>query len=460
LSQTLCYSAEYALQVFASKNLRTAETEKVSFENIYPNQNFTLITRSSDDYPFKIVTGNYEYYAEAISIKNEDFEGLDYFIVSYPELSATKKLKSEALPTFQSASKKVFDLSGFNKNSYSRQSPSIFDNESVPKPVQRILDKPVGNLNRDELLRVGIHASTNSIGIPALERFIQEHSTDPKLHDSCIALARRYMGRKDFVRVNQLITAVEADGNEAQKQKVRLLRAYSTLYQDSPEKAFQEFCDLASDSSLPENIRMDAMKRAAASIHTANNRYKALLAYNDIEETATSQYDIAEARINKLGIMLELARNGKGPFSEIVEYATLISENSSVPDNFRMKALMMAAEAHMDDGKYNHALPLVESGLSISEDTSDERNILLMIKAICYGKSGNYTASKEILNEIVNAPEEGKYADSIQARAGTWLLFFSKQYNDELTENQVKTKFESNWKSTSAYERLKNAGRI
>ena len=232
--------SDYIISVGAFSDRSTAQNRLDQLGLQLPDTPMEIVSK---DQTLFVESNVYDTYAEAWS----DVQGLDepgnYRIISLPEISNRDKI---AKPN------RIFDVSGLGETiSDIRQSQSAFDKSKVPLPSQDELNMEISSMSSDQLYRVGFHAETNGVGIPALEKFVTNNSADERIHAGCLRLARRYLGRKNFERVDELLSTVEANGSEAEIGQAKLLRAYSTLYDDTftHKEAFKEFRNIASSLS-------------------------------------------------------------------------------------------------------------------------------------------------------------------------------------------------------------------
>lgn len=411
----------YSLQLGAFKDHQAAQR---AISELSDRITATEVHNSEQgEFPFKIVYGAFETYVEAFIAKENLSQDISSFII-------TRDVEDKPFSTTQLKSV-PFDLATLGQ-----AGQPLKENQElrlVNKPTTAVLTKDSGLMDKQELLSVGIHAQSNKQGVPALQAFISKYPEDPLCNEVCLRLSRRLMGRSDFEGAEQAITSVQKNGSPDEKAEAMLLKAYLVMYRDGNDDAYEHFRQIACDSNCNDAVRRDAMRMAAGSAHANGDLGKAFLAFKQIEETAISVDSKAEACLQQIGIVFELAGRGKGSWSEVREYAQRLQGIHDAPRSCRATSELMIAETYFFEGDYSKCLKAMEAYLISYSDIPRESSVAQTWIGICYVNLNDLAAAQKVFSEVLDVKLEKseKFARlEPRAKSAYWLAWIATQNGD------------------------------
>jgi len=231
----------------------------------------------------------------------------------------------------------------------SATNPVEFVSIAVPEEsvvlTPELVEKPTDEMNRTELLGVGIKTKQNDKGTSALGHFLGEYTQDSARKAAKLRLARRLMQKKDFQGAKAELTQLEAQGTAAEKRKARVVKAYIEGAEKGRGAAFEAFKGLANDTALPADLRSHAMRQAAQNALAARNYTSGVLALNQIIREAPSLQERLDARLERCGAMFEMVTRGKAKWPEVIAECSALKSEAGAPDVVRAGAALMEFEA-------------------------------------------------------------------------------------------------------------------
>jgi len=410
---TVNAQSDYVVQFGSYSNLTNAQSGLSIMDYDYPDFDFQ-VTEIGGSY--KVTSLPYDTYAEAWALKvSPELESASSFIVEIPE---NQSQVVDYLPP-------VFDTSGIG--TVERSSFVTMHDDIVSAPSEAAFGKQVANMNSEELVSVGIRGNVTQQRIDALERFVANHPSDSRLNRSSLKLAQLQMRTGNTARSNALLNAVELNGSQDEQNEAKFLKAHQKLYENLPSQAFNKFKDLASDSTVPGEVRYKSMKLAAASAHRAKDYSNAIRAYKQIELEGLDDAAKDEASLKRIGLTFELVRNGKGSWDDVRK---LCNEyiNSNVSTGLKATAALMEAETYFYEEDYQQSITLCDQ--LVSNYPLQTREVLMakFWKGHSLYKLKDFESSETIFQEIAQADGSGveffKDQNPIE-KAAAWVTYYS-----------------------------------
>lgn len=435
---------QYAVQLAAFGTAEEAESARQQMVETLGDVRVHFI--EGGHAPHKVVIGQWETYADAWAAKSALPEGTQSFIVSW-EVQEGAEVPVATLASETSTTLRVlpFDTTGLEAtldsagivevSEATAPSGSVAANEQAmrDRPTAELLAKQPSQMTREELLSVGMNAPRNSDGVPALQRFLEAHSNDPRRSAVDLRLSRRLMGRKDFEGARAALADAETHGSADERAQAKLLGAYVTLYDRTSAEAYEAFRAVASDSTLPADTRRDAMRMAAGSAHAAGKYTEALAAYRQIEEIAPDPAGRTEATMQRAGLALELATRGKGNYEDVRTLCERVANTQGASRQTVATAKLMHLESRFHEGDAQGALAEIDPFLAEFPDVRREHVSATVWKGVCLVKLGRASEAESILRAVteMNLEKSDKFSGhEPQAKAAVWLTWIARQRDD------------------------------
>lgn len=410
----------YSIQVGAYPTLSEAEQAQQVFSAAY-SPIFVETLNDSSGYEHKVRMGHFTTYADAWVYKTRLAPGAapGSFIASWDydgRLLQTNHFPIER--PFQ-----VENLIGCADNF-----PDHWELAGMtwPEPVApELLSASVENLQKNELLAVGLGCSDESLALPALELFVSLYPGDVESHRARLRLAR-ILGRSDFARADVLLNDVMSSGTVKQVGAARLLSAYSHYYRKDYAGAYDRFRAAANDPDHVPTLRRDAMRRAAAIAHKLHRYPEAWLAFQKIEEAAANDADSAEARMQRAGLAVELVGRGKCRWEEARALCASVLALPAASRGVRATAALMHLETYYHENRLQEALKETIAFLEFYPDCTREYRVAQVWHGIILAQCSNLDEARLVLEQAAATPidEQDTFAGlAPRARAALWLAW-------------------------------------
>jgi tetratricopeptide (TPR) repeat protein len=377
------------------RDIKEAEDCRDRFQQIC-SPVFIMKKSGNASLPYLVLIGHFPYTIEAWICKSEmnnpNIQNGDLYSWEWDGRELKKNLVSITLP---------FDTTGLEGSSPVNMNEHWRVLNLVDKIEldEQILLKSINDMTPDELLMVGIHSKLNARGIQTLEKYIAAYPEGIHTNRARLRLARRIMGIKDFARVNEILDNVERSSNDMEKAVAKLLRAYTKLYQNYQE-AYEAFRLLASDTSMPESIRLESMRRAAGMAHAKYYYAKAYLCFEQLERVATNEDIASEALMQRAGLAFEMVGRDVGNWEEIRTMLEEVGKRESAPAKVKATANLMFAETFYKQDRWKECILHSEELRKNYPDINRESATALYWKAKSLHKMGNLNEALKTYEEI------------------------------------------------------------
>ncbi len=435
LVSSVIAAERYTIQIGAYETAAAAEAAALSAE-AYADP--VHVFEGEGTHPWKVTLGEFEFYAGAWAVKEK---------LNRPELTGcfiarrdiARPQRNEQLPVDE-----PFTLNGFPDRPRNRvpieelqpleymRSVGLESNERLPAELS---GAALASLDNDQLYRVGVSDSDNARGISALQTFISNAPTDPRVNRARLRLAKRLMRTDDFTQIEQVLTTVEGEQNEELTPVCGFLRAYVVLKRDGKSAAIDDFAAVAGDMTVPAALRRDAMRRVARAMHSTGDPAGAWLAFERILESAPDRSTQAWARMQMAGLAIELAGRGKGTLAEGRELAERAAAMPGIAKRDRATALLMRLETLFNERRYE-GLPLqIDAYLAEFSDIRRECLTARVLKGTTLLQTGDEVGARAVF-EAVAAEENVAARDMFgsedqRARALGYLCQLCVRHGDE-----------------------------
>lgn len=420
--------AAYSIQVGAFPTQEAAETARQAFAASYSPTyvwNKDGSTTPTTSRPFKVLLGQFPYYAAAYAHKAKLREGVapGCFIVKWnpPDPAPASQALPVDLP---------FDATDLAP---SVVAPPTAHWDAVGLPLEDTL--PVDEftvvlleasaLPREDVLVIATEASSPTVAVVAQDVFIQDFHVDPDLNRVRLKKAKT-VGAANLTESTALLDQVAASGTQHEKAVGRLIRAYVTDKSKQRAAARDQFRTLAGDRSLLPSLRRDAMRRVAGISHALHNYPDAWLAYEQIEKTTDDPAVAAEARMARAGLAFELTGRGKGTWEEVRALCESVPTMPQAPRRVRATAALMHLETWFNQEQYNASLAEANALLATYPDIPREWYMAKVWKGISLYRLDRIAEARPVLQQILAAqiPNSEKFGGvEPRARAALWLAF-------------------------------------
>lgn len=243
-----------------------------------------------------------------------------------------------------------------------RDTECLLDHENRPEPPQEaeaaLNARSPEELKENDLYLRGYWTRKNREGIAALEKLLEEYPESSLAPQALLRLSRRYMGTREIEKAQACLEEVVRRGNEAEKAKVQLFRAYTDLYSASRtrEEVFEAFRQVVNNEEANPEDRLDAMIRCAAVAYSKRWYPKAWLAYTQIEQAVDTPKIVAFARMHKAALALELYGYRVGNLEDTPRLYRAVLDMEDVPVEVRATADLMYLETLFQKRHYQASL--------------------------------------------------------------------------------------------------------
>ncbi len=346
-----------------------------------------------------------------------------------------------------------FNLTEYGVNPGAKRELPAFESDVPFTPA--LLDRDPQSLSTNELIAVGFDAPRNPEGIPALQSFLRNNPSHPKRQLANLRLARRLMGRKDFEGVRTALAQVSANGSASEKAMAEVLTAYTKLYQESYADAYTEFCTVACNTTLSDDIRIDAMRRAAGAAYADRNLVEAFRSYSQLKEAPVSNALKAEAAKELAGLAFEIKSiKGEGDWEEVRAYCQRAKAMPGASRAIQATCELMYLETFFNEERFDECLTLAETFIGEYSDIRREWILAKVWKGVCLAKLGRFVEAEQALSPLLSetvAADEKFGGQEPLAKAAYWLAWLAMQQGDMIARDRYLTFLETNHPESPEY---------
>jgi hypothetical protein len=356
------------------------------------------------------------------------------------------------------------------------QNAGLEENEELPNNLQT---KPVEQLNRDELIRVGVSARDDARGVQSLNQFIAKTPDDARENKARLRLARRHIRADRIEDASVPLQEVEQSGTPEEKALARFIRTYGKIRKNGGVAAWDDLVALNADANLPAALKPEvrravsevalarsmsdyragsldsaknsllllagdvqvptknrwrALRYAAAAAHRKGEFATSWLTYRFIERNHPDPAAVADARVRLTGLAKELAHRGIGSMKGVERFAEAAAAKEGVTTEARATIELMRLEAIFEQEKYTELLPQVDAYVSQYSAIKRESNTAAVLKGAALVKLGRLEEAKPILEGVASRdiPANERFANlDPRAQALEWLAQGSTRSGDK-----------------------------
>lgn len=428
---------KYAVEVGAFPDQAAASAAAASFDPVAPR-----IEVVPDVLPYRLRFGNFESFAEAWVVREKTRSAADD-----PQILVES---GDEATTTSAAFFHPFDLSSAGERGpLSKGAPFAHVRiEAAVSPTPTILAKNVSEMTLDELISTASQDEVYLQQTAALRRLLADHPENHQINRIKLRLSRKEMALKDYTAADALLSQVEAEGTPAEAAAARYLKAYVKLHREGSRHCFDDFAAVVADPALPDEARLDAMRRAAGSAHAAKNHVEAWLAFDQLDKWARDSDTLAEAKMQKAGLAYEIAGLQvlswdditSDTWSEVRAACRAVRDVPGAPTKSVATADLMHMETWFWQKEYIQALDEAEDLIALSAADSQSRreyNEARSWKAIFLAKLGRKSEAKPLFEEIMQweIAESDRFAGRHpKAIAALWLAWYAFAEKDTEAE--------------------------
>jgi tetratricopeptide (TPR) repeat protein len=312
--------------------------------------------------------------------------------------------------------------------------------------VKRVLEQETG-------ARVGIwrvDAPAKRINVPKKIFDIKESAVtevpDYKLDDRESLLEQLEQTLSDLERTQQIVQISLNLDDVSTSDPLRgwLLTKRGTLYlqRGKYEFAMADFKVVAEGKvAATRSDRVKAMRKFAWCLHRTKDLVGAYKAYDELENFSRDAATKATARMEKCGILMELARSGeKGTFDECRRaFAAALAEIDPSCEFERSTIALMDLQTYYYEGRYEQCLAKISDWLKTYPNQLRNKYMCLMFAAHANEALERFDESDQALLSILELPEPTTDAErfgsngevwDMKARALGWLAYYAEQRGD------------------------------
>ena len=287
------------------------------------------------------------------------------------------------------------------------------DFETQKKPFERpVMTEQLRNLDpatagESDLFNKAMafrEQSETDEAISTFESFIVRFPLSPKLAKAKLMRGYWLNKKKDYKSAREQFEAITKEHpNQQEAGEAHLRCAYLMLLDKRPDpEVLQRFLPVANGSIPAEDeVRLEAMLRCAALYYKGKDLETADAAYLAIENATKDPNAQAFAEMQRAGILLEMAYNGKRPYSDSRSLCDdLVKKFPNVNIQIRSTASLMALESLAREENYEEVINRSEVFFREFLETP-EAPIAHFWIAQAYFKTGNSQMASKILEDIL-----------------------------------------------------------
>jgi TolA-binding protein len=287
------------------------------------------------------------------------------------------------------------------------------DFETQKKPFERpVMTEQLRNLDpatagESDLFNKAMafrEQSETDEAISTFESFIVRFPLSPKLAKAKLMRGYWLNKKKDYKSAREQFEAITKEHpNQQEAGEAHLRCAYLMLLDKRPDpEVLQRFLPVANGSIPAEDeVRLEAMLRCAALYYKGKDLETADAAYLAIENATKDPNAQAFAEMQRAGILLEMAYNGKRPYSDSRSLCDdLVKKFPNVNIQIRSTASLMALESLAREENYEEVINRSEVFFREFLETP-EAPIAHFWIAKAYFKTGNSQMASKILEDIL-----------------------------------------------------------
>lgn len=227
-------------------------------------------------------------------------------------------------------------------------------------PILSVTD--ISSLTAEQIYQQGSYTTNRDEAIAILEHGIEKYGSSDWGNKLRLRVARKYLAKKDYAKVDELITLVKSVGTSEDDAMAGWVRAYALNSQKKPDEALSAFIDCCNDSALPAKERLDAAMRIAALHHAQRHQQASYVAFRQIRDAAVPNNVKTFCDMQMMGLEMELARSDKGELLECISYASdILARYPNGSPKVLATARLMALECDYYLGNYTSSIQSANS---------------------------------------------------------------------------------------------------
>lgn len=355
----------------------------------------------------KVLTRAFDSYAEANfakpALRQLGFEGA--FAVSEPQPksagASVKNLEGRAF---------AFAAAGAKRPPAPPAPPAPATSPAVPGNAEALRALDDATAPETELLHKAARAFTAKEDSPkalaAADAFLRRFPQSDKAPAVKMMRAHWLLKSDDAAGARAQFEAVAAaHGDRPEGGEAHLRCAYLMVREKAPDaEVLRRFHRVASAqvAASPE-VRLEAMLRCAALYHRGRDLDTAEAAYAVIEQTAAEADTKAFARMQRAGLLLEKAHNGKATYGDArAACDDVVSRFPEADRSTRATAALMAIETLAYERRYADVLTRANAFLAQFDDT-EEAPLVYYWTGKAYLETGEAELALKVLDALIAA---------------------------------------------------------
>lgn len=178
--------------------------------------------------------------------------------------------------------------------------------------------------------------------LPIYDQVLREYPGTPTAYDALFARLIVLQALHDSALLSQIEEASLATGDPLQRSKIDVLKA-ETLFQEKKYAAAAEVYSKIKSSSLPEDLKRDALYKEAWSLRQTGDLQGALTLFSQWIQSASASPQMPVALMERASLEQQL----KNPVAATADYSTVIEQYRQAPERelaLQQKALLQGEQ--------------------------------------------------------------------------------------------------------------------
>lgn len=396
-------NAGHSLQAGAFATAAQAETAKAGLQAAGCRE--VQVVNRGGAYPYKVCVGYFSTYAEAYAAKclHQVPELKDPFIVPLERAIAAPGLSG--LPISEAV-----DTSGLENSADAATAQTYW-------AAGGFAPTATGETLPDDL--------------PGLQRRLALEPNGARANRVRLVLARKLKERKDGqLQAASLTALVERSTSLPEVTMARFIAGHVALKAEDKATAFARFRQVASDRTVPGQVRRESARRAAGVLHSMKYYPHAWALMDRIAVASPNWKERNEARKQQAGLAYELALNGKGTFDEVRALCKAVSQDPTCPREIRATAELMHLETWGEELRWAEMLTEAISFRATYSDVRREYHLAGLLHGTALYGLNQMDASRAVFRDVLDTCLDGseRFAGvEPRAKAIIWLAWISKK---------------------------------
>lgn len=377
------------------------EKEKaVSVANELDNMGFGPAEILSAGSLFKVLTRTYDSYAEA------NFAKQKIRALGFKDAFAIQEVSGNNSPIMGApiANEKSIN-SGRVKIDFHKKDNVTDSSRNVPDHIKKINNNLADELDLFNKAVALYQTNDADEAIGVLDAFIKRFPDAGKLSQAKSMRGHWLLKNNDLAGAKKQFEEIAIQHPDKPEAGEAILRCgyIMILEKQDDSDILKKFLSVArGEIKADDNVRIEAMMRCAALYHKGKDLDTAEAAYKAIED-ATKDIELQSfAQMQRAGILLEKAYNGKIPYYQARQICDdLLRRFPKADIQTRSTAALMAIESLSREGNYQEVLKRADRFINDFSETPEAPVGLYWI-ANAYLETGNPQKASDLLEEVIN----------------------------------------------------------